>query len=229
MYITDKYVFVHCQKTGGMFVKYWMIKNLGARRYLYKHVPLRFLEEKDRDRIKIGIVRNPYAWYVSYYTYMVRHKKIKGTFREFLLWYLYHPRDLLVIMKEKFKGIYPPETELPIGAWSYYFINYFSFEALRIFRWSKMYWKYQVEPVDEMSYEEIRQVFLNDLDVLMRTENLREDMIKLFGEEHRESIYSAPDKNVSHHDHYMHYYDKELIDLVRARDGVLMDHLDYRF
>lgn len=197
MYVTDKYVFIHCQKTGGLFVKYWMYKYLGARLHIYKHVPIRCLGEKHKHKTIIGIVRNPFDWYVSYWVYMRKYRKISTGFEEFLHTYTEQPLKLMELMREKYPGLYPPSPKEPIGAWTFFLTNYYG-KGIQ-------------------------------LDVIFRTENLQEDMIKLFGEEHRESILEFPVNNKMRHKHYSKYYTPELRLLVESKDGELMQYLNYRY
>jgi len=217
MYTTNKHVFVHCNKTGGVFVKDWMIQHLGAKVHKYKHAPIRMLDTKHHDKIKIGVIRNPFDWYVSYYTYLTQNKALTTlSFPQFLFTYTEHPRALFDFMgmkiRRKYENLYPPKTKLPIGGWTFHYINYFSYDAIKIFK-----------------EEILAPVEPSNLDVLMRTENLKEDMIKVFGEEHRESITSFPRKNVSARKPYQEYYTPELRSRVEERDGILMEYLNYEF
>ena len=232
MYITDKYVLIHMNKTACTTVKDFMIQHLGAKVHKYKHAPIRMLDSKHHDKIKIGVIRNPFDWYVSYYKYLTQNKVLTTMdFPQFLFTYTEHPRALFDFMgmkiRRKYENLYPPKTKLKIGSWTFHYINYFSYEAKRIFGWSPKYWEYQVVPIDESSYCEIFEE--NDTDVLMRTETLKEDMIKVFGEEHRESITSFPRKNVSTRKPYQEYYTPELRSRVEERDGILMEYLNYEY
>jgi len=217
MYTTNKYVFIHMNKTGGVFVKDYLIKYMDAKVYKYKHSPIRMLEQKHHNKTKIGVIRNPFSWYVSYYTYLTKNKVLTTMdFPQFLFTYTQHPRALLDFMgrkiRRKYENLYPPRTKLPIGSWTFHFINYFSYDANRIFK------EEILAPVDP-----------SNLDVLMRTETLKEDMIKVFGEEHRESIMNLPKKNVSNAKPYQEYYTPELRSFVEQRDGTLMEYLGYKY
>ena len=219
MYVTDKYVFVHCNKTGGVFVKDFLIKYFNAKVHRYKHSPIRMLDSKHRDKVKIGVIRNPFSWYVSYFTYLTKNGVLTTMdFPQFLFTYTEHPRALFDFMgkkiRRKFENLYPPKTHLNIGSWYFHFINYFCYDAIKIFN-------------PQGSYAKCEDY--HDLDVLMRTENLKEDMIKTFGEEHRESIENLPKKNVSNTKPYQEYYTPALRERVEQKDGILMEYLGYEF
>jgi len=217
MYTTNKHVFIHCNKTGGVFVKDWMIKHLGAKVHRYKHSPIRMLDSKHHNKTKIGCTRNPFSWYVSYYEYLVQNNVLTTMdFPQFLFTYTEHPRALFDFMgrkiRRKYENLYPPKTKLKIGSWTFHYINYFSYNANNI-----------------LKQKVIATVDPSNLDVLMRTETLKKDMIKLFGEEHRESIENFPRKNATKRKPYREYYNDELRSIVEQRDGVLMEYLGYEY
>ena len=211
MWTTDKHVFIHLNKAAGVFVKDWMIRYLSANLHRYKHAPIRMLNTKHRDKIKIGCIRDPFKWYESYYKYLTQQKRITDlSFRQFIETYTMHPRALFDFMgkkvRKKFENLYPPKTTLPIGTWTFHYINYFQFDARKTLAGNG-------------------DIVHNDLDFLMRTETLAEDMIKVFGEEYREVIKFYPMKNVSREQ--FNRWSPELIKLVELRDGVLMKELGY--
>ena len=217
MYLTDKYVFIHCNKCAGVFVKDWLIQYMDAKVIKYKHAPIRMLPKKYRNKIKIGVTRNPFSWYVSYYHYHTQNGRFKGlSFKEYVLRHASNPRPLLSLMgnkvRSKYPRCYPPQTKLEIGSWTYHFYNYFSYNSWDIF--------------EQGVY---MPNVLHDLDYLMRTETLKEDMIKVFGEKYTSSINGFQKRNKSSHGAYQKYYDNEMIDLVNKREGVLMERLGYSF
>jgi len=221
MYITDKHIFIHMNKTGGVFVKDWMIANMGAKVLKYKHAPIRMLPDKYIvPRTTIGVTRNPFPWYVSYYHY---HQQEAGTYRnisfkEYVLRHTMNPRPLLSLMgkkvRKKFPRLYPPNTKLPMGAWTYHFINYFCYDSIPYFKQEPGWAKWNE---------------WHDLDVLWRTETLKRDMTRTFGEKYTSRIHGFKKRNRSKHKKYQLYYDNEMIDLVNKREGVLMERLGYEF
>jgi hypothetical protein len=219
MYLTKDYIFIHCNKCAGVFVKDWMIKHMDAKIIKYKHAPIRMLPEKYRGTRKvIGVTRNPFPWYLSYYSY---HQQEAGTYRnisfkEYVLRHTMNPRPLLSLMgkkvRNKYPRCYPPKTHLKIGAWTYHFINYFNYDAWNIF-------KNNGSPL----------MLLDHLDTLWRTETLKRDMIRTFGERYTSRIHGFKKRNKSRHGAYQKYYDNEMIDLVYKREGALMERLGYSF
>jgi hypothetical protein len=227
MYLTDKYVFIHKNKCAGVFVKDWMIKHMDAKIIKYKHAPIRMLPEKYRKNRKvIGVTRNPFSWYVSYYHY---HQQEAGTYRdmsfkEYVLRHTMNPRPLLSLMgkkvRKKYPKCYPPKTKLKIGAWTYHYVNYFCYQAWEWFEKGFLPW---YTKSGSWMYPG------HDLDYLWRTETLKRDMIKTFGEKYTSRIHGFKKRNKSKHKKYQLYYDNEMIDLINKREGVLMERLGYSF
>ncbi|MCP3683530.1 MAG: hypothetical protein GY861_12655 [bacterium] len=226
MYLTKDYVFFHHNKNAGVTIKDFMIKHMDAKVLKYKHAPCRMLPKKYRDRITIGCVRNPYAFYVSYYHYHTQNGRFRGmSFSDYLKKHIMNPRSLTSLMppklRKKFPLLYPPNTKLPIGGWFFHYINFFSYKSLNIFKnWT----------IDDLR-ENIEDVY--DLDAMWRTETLKGDMIDEFCIINSfpliEKIKDFPRKNSSKHKPYREYYTPELIELVKKRDGILMNYLEYRY
>jgi hypothetical protein len=209
-------------KCAGVSIKDFMIKHMGAKVLKYKHSPIRLLPEEHWGKVKIGCIRNPYAWYVSYYTYHQKNGKfLKMSFKKYINEYTKHPRALLSLMppkiRKKFPTVYPPRTGMPIGSFSLHYINYFCSDAIHILS------KWDIDRFTEHVSE------VSDLDVMWRTETLAEDMIKTFGEKYAKKIKAFPRKNVSNKKPYQEYYTPELIEIVRKRDGILMNYLGYEY
>lgn len=221
MYITDKYVFIHMDKCAGVFVKDFMLKYMDAKVCKYKHAPIRMLPEKHENKIKFGVIRNPFSWYVSFYKYLRQAGHLKGiTFDKFVRDYTEHPRALLSLkgkVLRKFENLMPPRTELEIGAWTFFHYNYFHFQAIDIFK-------------SESSFEIFRLSEENSLDKILRTETLRDDLCLLFGLGYLNELDKWKPRNVSQNQKpYQEWYTKETRAMVQERDGHLMEYYGYGF
>jgi hypothetical protein len=211
-------------KCAGVFVKDFIRKHYKTKIKVYKHSPVRCIRESDRGKIKIGIIRNPFEWYVSFFHY---HKENgyypKMNFEKYVKLHLENSRKLISKAQkknvlDKNAKIYPPHAHhLNIGSCTFHYIHFFSYNALKILR----------EWTDEklsLNWENV-----SNMDVLMTCESLRNDMIGVFGEEYRKELESAPKKNTTKHKHYREYYSPELRKLVEKKDGILLNYYGYKF
>jgi len=92
MLITNDFVFIHLQKCAGTFVRKFLKKtNLITVNTTVKHDSVRQIPEKHKGKKIIGVIRNPWDWYVSWYSF--RHKEghspqfgdlFEGSFESFL-------------------------------------------------------------------------------------------------------------------------------------------------
>jgi hypothetical protein len=69
MIITDRFVFLHLHKSGGTFVNELLMQCLpDARQYGY-HLPRALIPAEARHLPVLGLVRNPWSYYVSWYAF----------------------------------------------------------------------------------------------------------------------------------------------------------------
>jgi hypothetical protein len=69
MIITDQFAFIHLHKSGGTFVNKVICELFGSARIIGYHYPLKLLPKKYQHLPILGVVRNPWDFYVSYYTF----------------------------------------------------------------------------------------------------------------------------------------------------------------
>lgn len=71
MLVSDKFLFLHLQKSGGTFVNQLMVACLPGARKLGYHLPGSEIPAELCDKPVLGTVRNPFAFYVSWYSFQV--------------------------------------------------------------------------------------------------------------------------------------------------------------
>lgn len=71
-------VFVHMPKTGGMAFNNAIRKKHPKLRYHCYHQNIETVPEKYKDYPRVGLIRNPINWYISFYNHDLRMKR-KGT------------------------------------------------------------------------------------------------------------------------------------------------------
>ncbi|MGB0135374.1 hypothetical protein [Dokdonella sp.] len=81
MIATDRFVYVHLHKSGGTFVNECLMRFLpGARRVGY-HLPRSRIPESLRALPVLGFVRNPWSYYVSWFSFQSRMPQPNALFR----------------------------------------------------------------------------------------------------------------------------------------------------
>ncbi|MGB3511967.1 MAG: hypothetical protein WBA93_22555 [Microcoleaceae cyanobacterium] len=69
MIITDKFVFVHLHKSGGTFVGKIILELFPQARQIGYHYPITMIPSEYQNLPVLGVVRNPWDFYVSYYAF----------------------------------------------------------------------------------------------------------------------------------------------------------------
>ncbi len=67
MIVCDDFVFLHLHKSGGTFINQLMLRCLPNARMVGYHLPYAQLPEAHRTLPVLGVVRNPWAYYVSWF------------------------------------------------------------------------------------------------------------------------------------------------------------------
>jgi hypothetical protein len=71
MIVTDRLLFLHLHKSGGTFVNALLKRCVPSARQIGYHLPYREVPAAYRDLPVVGTVRNPWAYYVSWYHFQL--------------------------------------------------------------------------------------------------------------------------------------------------------------
>lgn len=230
MIATDRFIYVHLHKSGGTFVNECLMRFFPGARQLGYHMPCRLIPHVLRKLPVLGFVRNPWSYYVSWYSFqsergnggnaLYRCLSDNGTlgFRDTVRNMLELGAgsakldELLQALPDAYstKGFNIPAPALaPLrnsgeGFYSFLYLYMYSGHAGKLH--------------------------------LGRTEALREDFLEFFSRfdipisaEARDFVVNATARNASRHSDYASYYDAELRDLVAARDKTVINAFGYRF
>jgi hypothetical protein len=69
MIVSDRFVFLHLHKSGGSFVNRFLLESLPSARQIGYHLPRECIPEPARALPILGTVRNPWDYYVSWYSF----------------------------------------------------------------------------------------------------------------------------------------------------------------
>jgi len=229
MITTDRFVFLHLHKSGGTFVNECLMKFLPDARHIGYHLPRKMIPESASSLPVLGFVRNPWSYYVSWYTFQEQHRFPNFLFRilsdEGRLSFAATLRNMLDLSAGSIR-LDILLRALPM-AYSNQGLNLPGFALAPIrntrlgfytFLYRYMYGGYDA-PIELGRMEHLR----SQLPVMLQKvgQPLSEDLLAF--------ISSAAPRNVSTHDAYTKYYDAASRDLVAERDAEVIERHGYQF
>jgi hypothetical protein len=69
MIVTPRFVFLHLHKSGGTFVNAGLMQHIAGARQIGYHLPRSMLPAQYAALPPLGLVRNPWSYYVSWYSF----------------------------------------------------------------------------------------------------------------------------------------------------------------
>jgi hypothetical protein len=227
MIATDRFVFLHLHKSGGTFVNECLLRFVPGARVIGYHLPRRLIPAELAALPVLGLVRNPWSYYVSWYTFQAARNQpnalfrvlseggrcdFKGTLRNMLS--LGSSAELLERLLDA----------LPVG---------YGNRGLNLPGFA-------LEPIRGTGlgfYTYLYRYLFGDAPARIgRMESLRHDLPRLLesvgqavSTEMRDFIDNAAPRNVAAHAHYTELYDDEARELVAERDATLIAQHGFRF
>jgi len=228
MIATDHFVFLHLHKSGGTFVNEWLLRFVPEARHIGYHLPRKMIPPPLAHLPVVGLVRNPWSYYVSWFAFQSRRPQpnalyhvlseggrigFEDTVRNMLNLGTSdrHLSALVAALPPEYinRGLNLPGTVVArirgtsLGFYS--FLYAYMYDGPGILHVGRM-------------------------------ERMREELLQLFtavgepvtGPMHRHLL-DAPPSNTSDHATYTDYYGDSLRDLVAERDGELIARFGYRF
>ena len=234
MICTSKFTFMHLHKTGGQSISDALLHCVKDAEQIGYHLPLRLLPEQAKSRPIIGVIRNPWDWYVSWYVFnnlrgvknplfsIVSRGKQAG-FRETIKNLTRYPEATASneTMKRSHKALLPEQFENDGGAG-------FTKRCVREFDsptegyYSLLVRRMLGEPtanVHLIRFESLEQDLLEVLDKLNVPET---EAISRY-------LSNQPKKNSSPRGHYSQYYDTDLSALIEEKEKGLINRFGYSF
>ncbi|MEJ1960214.1 MAG: hypothetical protein WDO56_01130 [Gammaproteobacteria bacterium] len=228
MIATGHLVFLHLHKSGGTFVNEGLLRFVPDARIIGYHLPRKLIPPSLAHLPVVGLVRNPWSYYVSWYSFQARRPQPNPLFRvlseDGQLGFDATVRNMLdlgsggshldglvaALPKEyTHRGVNLPGHVL---------------EGIRESRLGFYAWLYR---------------YIYDgpgITYIGRMERMREELVPMLAaagqpmnDALRSYILEAPSSNVSEHAPYTEYYTADLAKLVAARDASLIERFGYRF
>lgn len=230
MLVTDKFVFIHLPRCGGTFVSDIIRKFFPSCREIGYHLPRTELPAEFSSLPVLGTVRNPWAFYPSWYYHHYPNKNYLAMF---------------CLLSDNRRLDFAETTRNALNlSTDYQMLD-------RLIRVLPERFNYHDRHVANLTCDVMRtlrdsglglysfrfqQLFRPSEDVYFcRLESLRADLMAFFErigaltDALRGYIMGQENKNTSDHRHYSTYYTPELADLVAIRDRPMIERFGYRF
>lgn len=235
MIVTHKFTLMHMHKTGGQTLNQVINSTFEESETVGYHFPHSELPDHATNKPLVGMVRNPWDWYLSWYAFNTHPR-------------MYNP--LYVVLSDGGNGDFESTVTnlINFGSDSRKSAQYRS--ALKTLLPETLEGNRGVgltrASIDELAqsgqgyyswmFERMHGDLDSDLLHVGYFENLIEDFIRIMGDlgvdqadEMRAQFASIGRTNTSNHSHYSHYYSDELKRLVAEKDGSLVKRYNYRF
>lgn len=235
MIITDRFVFIHMHKTGGQTLSDIIQRCISNHRTVGYHFPYSNIPPEFSALPRVGMVRNPWDWYVSWYSFNQRpnirnplfavvsdrgQADLKSTITNLVKLGSDDPASER--HRDELADMLPESLDHNRGVGlTKDCIRNFSDNETGYYSW--LFKRMLGDDHDGLLQVGRFENFQDDFLAIMRKLGV-EDTLALERE-----LYKRKRKNFSHHSHYSHYYDDELRDLVGRKDGRLIDTYEYRF
>lgn len=234
MIVNDKFVFLHLQKTGGAFISNTLVKIFPGSKTLASHRPRKDIPEQYQYIPCFGFVRNPWDWYVSWYSYfssreyttpifgVVSDNKKLGFKQTMLNLFDTICQELApdVVNEEIMRHYQTGEPMTPIS-------QRIKNGELPNVSGGLLSGMFTVTYSKNGAYSDVR---------FGRQENLRQDLVQILEElgcrlteDQRVFIQTNEATNQSTRGNYRDYYDAELRKLVQKREAEYIDYFQYTF
>jgi hypothetical protein len=230
MLITDKFVFLHLPRAGGTFVYEVVRKFFPSAREIGYHFPRELLPREYSHLPILGVVRNPWEFYVSWY----EHVRPRNTASIMFSW---------LSENGKLDFVETTRNALNLGA------NNERLDVLiEMLPEQVDYGRRNIPNITKDSMRKVRgtgvgyytfrfnQIFGNPEDVFFcRLNSLREDLVAFFNGigvatgELRDYVLCLDKKNTSEHSQESSYYPSDLAELVQIRDRELVERFGFSF
>ena len=229
MFVTDYFVFLHLHKTAGTSFNIFIEKFFPRSHRLGYHLPLRVLPAEWSHLPTLGLVRNPWDFYVSWYSFQMQKARsnpvfnvvsdnrtldFNSTIRRLLS--LCDDRSLLSdVVAQLPKTFGGSGMNVPADAMESLFgtgLGLYSF----LYQW--MY----------SGTDHFPTIIRTD-NLITGLETFFEKIQVIFTSEMRTKFLINEAQNTSNHQHYSKYYDMDVMELVKVRDKMVIYSHDYKY
>lgn len=206
MILSRYFVFLHFPKTGGSFLRK-LCSDYGPRdweiRIVDGHPTISHIPDSHQSLPILGLVRNPFDWYISWYTYLKQRgdnvffnqvsDQGRKNFKE----------TLLSVFNLDLAALLQTDCNFKNSSYGCYVNHHFG---------------NRLDRVKLGKFENLR----TDLEEIL-------SKIVPMPTEFKHQLLTYPKVNESNRSHYRDYYDEELREIVLERDQAVLDEFGYEF
>ena len=235
MIVTDKFALVHMHKTGGQSLGHILNSCMPDFKPIGYHYPLHMLPAEYADLPVVGMVRNPWDWYISWYAFNTRPEVsnplffiisdgFQADFRRTIKNLVNLPSDSAESRnyRKALAAILPDTLEGNTGVGlTRECITSMEDPSIGYYGWQfqRMHGDLDNPKLHIGRFENLQDEFL----AIMRALDVEQsDAIEA-------QFASTPRHNSSRHSHYSKYLDAELRDLIAERESALIERYGFSF
>jgi hypothetical protein len=229
MVVTPNFIFLHLHKSGGTFVNECLMRFVREARQIGYHLPRLMIPEECAHLPVLGLVRNPWSYYLSWYSFQLERP---------------HPNFLFRILSDEgqldFEGTIRNMLQLGAGSLRLDMLlralpSTYSNQGLNLPNFALASIRDTRAGFYTFLYRYLYQGAGEPM-IIGRMEQMRADLVPLLeqvgyspSDEMRSYIAEALPRNASQHGDYAQYYSDALRKLVAQRDEEIISRHAYRF
>ena len=235
MLITDKFTLIHMHKTGGQTLSNIIVNNISNPNIVGYHYPISEIPDADISKPVIGIVRNPWDWYVSWY-FFNKNAEDRNTLFVILsdggqadfkttitnLINLGSDNKSSELYRKALISVLPDSLEGNQGVGlTKQCIEGFSTNSQGYYSWlfTRMHGNLDAENLHIGLFEDLQNSFISIMKKLDVSES----------EKIEQSFASTGKLNSSSRAHYSRYFDDELLQLIQHKESEIIKRYNYQY
>lgn len=219
MVVSKDFVFLHLQKCGGSFIRDFMLKHVpNSKKIVPQHNGFSTITNQHKSKPIIGVIRNPWDWYVSLYFYHM--SDMKNSFMYDILKKGGDLKGWLKLFLTKDSGSY---HDMKFGWMKTHSTGPYTYRVFKCFNRTDL----KINDINDGDFSKVQIIKMENL-VPNFLEVLSDNDIQL-SDKTKEALISKKKVNTSNHTDYRDYYDDETRELVATKDKMLIDKFGYEF
>lgn len=238
MIVTNDFVFIHLHKTGGNFLNKAIQNAFSEHQIIGYHFPYQLIPKSHKHLPIIGVVRNPWDWYISWYTFNRQLFKLGKASNLFIVTSNGGQSSCHTTIKNlACLGDQHPEAQqqrnalisvLPESIEGNKGVGLCKADITSLAKANKGYYGWLFDRMIGDAPDALVK--------LVQFENLIEDFLLIINktspsniDKLQEVMRGMPKLNTSNHKDYSQYYDVTLAEIIRSKEQAIIQRFNYHF